>query len=110
MLECVERKTQLNERHTDTHTCRHANTLTNTGTHTFNTGLCSDVLGLFLVYFLSLNFLVAVVNTLNTKTHSSKEMAEFSFENADVESVCYCKKRMNSKLSLFFEMCENEAL
>ena len=36
--------------------------------------------------FLTLGFLVAVGNTLNTKTHSSNEIAEFSFENADVKS------------------------
>ena len=29
-----------------------------------------------------LNFLVAVANTWSTKTHSSKEIAEFIFENA----------------------------
>ena len=40
---------------------------------------------------LTLNFLVAVVNILNTKTHSPKEMAEFSCENADIKSICYCK-------------------
>ena len=34
-------------------------------------------------FVLTLNFLVAMVNTLNTKTHSSAEVAEFSFENAD---------------------------
>ena len=34
---------------------------------------------------LTLNFPMALVNTLNTKTHTSKEMAEFSFENADVK-------------------------
>ena len=52
---------------------------------------------------LTLNFLVAVVETLNTKTHSSKEIGEFSFENADVESICYCKQRMKGKLSLSSE-------
>ena len=52
------------------------------------------------------NFLVAVVNMLN----SSKEISEFSLENADVESICYCKQRMKSKLSLFFRMCWSEAL
>ena len=36
---------------------------------------------------LTLNFPVAVANTLNAKTHSSKEMAEFSFENADFRSI-----------------------
>ena len=43
------------------------------------------------------------MNTLNTKTHSSKEIAEFSFENADVKSICYCNQRMKSKLSLSSE-------
>ena len=52
---------------------------------------------------LTLNFPVAVVNTLNTKTHSSKEMVEFPFKNADVKSICYCKQRMKSKLSLSLE-------
>ena len=49
------------------------------------------------------NFLVAVVNMLN----SSKEISEFSFENAAVKSICYCKQRMKSRLSLFFffRMC-----
>ena len=50
--------------------------------------------------YLTLNFLVAVLNTLNTNTHSSKEKAEFSFENADVKSICYCKQWSKSKLSL----------
>ena len=58
---------------------------------------------------LTLKFLVAVVNTVNTKTHSSKEMAEFSFENAYVKSICYCKQRTERKLT-FFRMCRNEAL
>ena len=49
---------------------------------------------------LIVNFLVAVVNTLNTQTHSCKEMAEFCFENAQVESISYCKQRMQIKLSL----------
>ena len=55
---------------------------------------------------LTLNFLVAVVNTLNTKTHSSKQKAEFSFENADVKCICYCKQRMKSKLSYSSECVE----
>ena len=38
-------------------------------------------------WMLILYFLVAVVNTLNTKIHSSKEMAEFSIKNADVTSI-----------------------
>ena len=56
------------------------------------------------------NFLVAVVNTLNTKTHSSKEMAEFSCENEDVKSIPYCKQEMKSKLSLSSDCVEKEAL
>ena len=46
---------------------------------------------------------MAVVYSLNTKTHSSKEIAEFCFENADVRSICYCKQRMKSTLSLSSE-------
>ena len=59
---------------------------------------------------LTLHFLVAVMNTLNTKTHSSKEIAEFSFENADVKSICYCKQRMERYTVTFFRMCRKEAL
>ena len=29
---------------------------------------------------------------LNTKTHSSKEMADFCYENADAKGICYCKR------------------
>ena len=36
---------------------------------------------------LTVNFLVAVVNSFNTKTHSPKEMTEFCLENADVTSI-----------------------
>ena len=39
------------------------------------------------------------MNMLN----SAKEISEFSFENADVKSICYCKQRMKSKLSLSFQ-------
>ena len=35
---------------------------------------------------------MVVVNTSDTKTHSSKEIAELSFENADVKSICYSKQ------------------
>ena len=56
--------------------------------------------------FLAVDFLVAVVNTLN----SSKEISELFFENADVERICYCNQRMRSKLSLPFRMCQNKAL
>ena len=52
------------------------------------------------------NFLVAVVNSFNTKTHSSKEMTEFCFEIADVRSICCYKQRMKSTLSLFSECVE----
>ena len=57
---------------------------------------------------LTLNLLVAVVHTLNIKTHSSREIAEFSFENADVKSICYCKQRMEIKLSLSSECVETK--
>ena len=57
---------------------------------------------------LTLNFLVAVVNTFNTKTHSSKEIAEFSLENADVKNICYCKQRMKTKLSLLSECVDTK--
>ena len=36
----------------------------------------------------TLNFLVVAMNTLDTKTHSSKETTEISFENAAVKSIC----------------------
>ena len=59
---------------------------------------------------IALNFLVAVVNSFNTKTHSSKEMTEFCFENAHDKSICCCKERVKSTLSLFSRMCRTEAL
>ena len=59
------------------------------------------------ILILTLNFLVAVVNTINTKTHSSTEIVEFSFENADAKSICYCK-RMKSKLSLSSQCVETK--
>ena len=40
------------------------------------------------------------MNTLNTQTHSCKEMTEFYFENAQVKSISNCKQREKSKLSL----------
>ena len=49
-----------------------------------------------------------MVNTLNTKTHSSKEMDEFSVKNADAKSICYCQQRMKSKLSLSSECVETK--
>ena len=58
--------------------------------------------------WLTLNFLVAVVNNLHTKTHSSKEMTEIYFENADVKSLCYCKQRMKSTLPLSSEHVETK--
>ena len=36
---------------------------------------------------LTLNFLVAVVNTLNIQTHSCKEMAEYCFEIKSISIV-----------------------
>ena len=48
------------------------------------------------------------MNTLNTKTHSSKEIAEFCFENADVKSICYCKQRREGTLSLSSECVETK--
>ena len=60
---------------------------------------------LLLVACLTLNFLVAVVNTLNTKTHSSKEMAEFCFENADGKSICYCNTEDEKQTVTCFRMC-----
>ena len=46
---------------------------------------------------------------INTKTHSSKEMTEFCFENADGKSICYCKHNEKQTVT-FFRMCGNEAL
>ena len=57
---------------------------------------------------MNLNFLVAVVNTLNTQTHPCKEMAGFCFENAQVKSISYCKQRMKSKLSRSSECDETK--
>ena len=54
------------------------------------------------------DFLVAVVNSLSTKTHSSNEMTEFCFENVDAKSICYCKQRMKSTLSLSSECVETK--
>ena len=56
----------------------------------------------------TLNFPLTVVNTLNTKTHSSKEMTEFSFENADDKSIRYCKQRMKSALPLSSDCVETK--
>ena len=58
---------------------------------------------------LTLNFLVAVVNSLHTKTHSSKEMAEFCFETADVKSICYSEQRMKIKLTLSSECVKTKS-
>ena len=52
---------------------------------------------------------MAVVNTLHTKTHSSKEIAEFSFENADIKSICYCKEDEKQTVTLF-GMCGSKAV
>ena len=56
---------------------------------------------------LTLNFLMAVVNILNTKTHTSKEMAEFSFENAYVKSI---QTEDEKQTATFLRMYQNEAL
>ena len=56
---------------------------------------------------LTLNFPVAVVNTLNTKTHTSKEMAEFSFENADVRKKLLLQTGDEKQTATFLR---NEAL
>ena len=37
---------------------------------------------------LTLDILVSVVNSFNTKTHSSKEITEFCFGNADFIIAC----------------------
>ena len=57
---------------------------------------------------LTLNRLVAVVNTLNTKTHSSKEMTELCFKTADVKSNVIAEDEKQTVT--FFRMCQNEAL
>ena len=59
---------------------------------------------------LALSFLVAMVNSINTKALSSKEMAEFCFENVNVKCICYCKQRMKKHTVTFFRVCPNEAL
>ena len=46
------------------------------------------------------------MNSLNTMTHSSGEMAEFRFENAAATSICDCKQRMKSTPSLSSECVE----
>ena len=55
---------------------------------------------------LTLNFMVAVVNSLNTKAHSSKEMTEFCFENADVKSIFHRTQMVKNTLSLSSECME----
>ena len=57
---------------------------------------------------LTLNILVAVVNSLSTKTHSSKKMTELCFENADVTSIWYCKQRVKSTLSFSSDCVETK--
>ena len=56
---------------------------------------------------LTLNFLVAL---MNTKTHSSKETAEFSFENADVKSILLLQTEDDNQTVTSFRMRGNEAL
>ena len=50
------------------------------------------------------------MNNENTKTHSSKAVAEFSFEHADIKSICYCKTEGEKPTATFFRMRQNEAL
>ena len=55
-------------------------------------------------------FLVAGVNTLNTKTHSSKEIAGFSFVNADAKRILLLQTAGKKQTVTFFRLCRNEAL
>ena len=48
------------------------------------------------------------MNTWNTKTHSSTDIAEFSFENADV--IANTETVDEKQTVTFFRMCGNEAL
>ena len=50
------------------------------------------------------------MNNVNTTTHSSKEMAEFSFENADVKSICYSKERMKKQTVTFFSVSKQSSV
>ena len=55
----------------------------------------------------TLNFLMAVVNTLN----SSKEISEFSFKNANVKSILSLQTEDEKQtVTFFFRMCQKEAL
>ena len=62
------------------------------------------------------NFLMAVVNTSDTKTHSSKEIAGFSFlkkekkKNADAKSICYCDIGWKAKGFFFLTITFNKLL
>ena len=56
------------------------------------------------------NFLVAVVNSFNTKTHSSKEMTEVCFENADVKKQLLLQREGEKRTVTFSRMRRNEAL
>ena len=42
------------------------------------------------------------MNTFNTKTHSSKDIATFSFTKADVKSICYRKTDDEKQTVTFF--------
>ena len=57
---------------------------------------------------LTLDFLVAVVNTVNIQTHPCKDMDEFCFENAHAKIISYCKRRLKSRLSLSSECVETK--
>ena len=62
----------------------------------------------YFIQGLTLFIPVAVVNSWNTKTHSSKKMTGFCFENADVRSICYCKQRVKSTPSFSSECVETK--
>ena len=53
---------------------------------------------------------MAVVNTLNTKTHTSKEMAVFSFENAEVKKKKVLQTGDDKQTASFLRLCCNEVL
>ena len=50
------------------------------------------------------------IQELNTKTHSSKEMTELCFENADVKKHLLLQTEDEKRTVTFFRMCQNEAL
>ena len=48
------------------------------------------------------------LNSLSKMQMRAREVAEFSFENADVRSICHCKQKMKSKLELSSECDETK--